>query len=178
MTDSVNHTDAFFNTHDVDWFAVINGVAIHVASAGGSIPAAAKRKLHESAVYVARLALIEKEKVSLISDNFISERLGIDLGQNVNNALWDHDLTNKEAYLSSFKLMARHGLYSFDKTYINDPTDNHYHLVAWPTSEDDRLKPDDSGKCPIPVFNGINIHFGDPEHLKDVDFTPLFWDTE
>lgn len=178
MPDFLNHTNEYYDTHDVDWFAIINGVVIHVASAGGLIPDAVKKNLSESSVYVAQLALIEKEEVITISDNFISERLGIPLGQIIDDVLLEYNLTRKEAYLSSFKLMARRGLYSFDKTNINDPTDNHYHLVAWPTSEDNRLKPEDSSKCQIPVLNSINVNFGNPESLTDVDFTPLLWDAD
>lgn len=65
--------------------------------------------------------------------------------------------------------MARRGLYSFDKTDINVPSDTHYHLVSWPTNEDDRQKLDETSECPIPVINGNNVHFGNPESLTDVD---------
>ena len=38
-----------------------------------------------------------------------------------------------------------------------------------------RLKPDDYIRCPIQVFNSINVNFDAQEYLTDVDFTPLLW---
>ena len=174
----LNHTNEYYDTHDVDWFAIINGVVVHVASAGGLIPDAVKKNMLESSVYVAQLALIEDGEISTISDTFISERLGIPLDQIIDDVLREQNLTRKEAYLSSFKLMARRGLYSFDKTDINDPTDNHYHIVAWPKSENKRLKSENCIGCPIPVLNSINVNFDIPDSLTDVDFTPLLWDAD
>lgn len=177
MPEIIIHTEEYYNTHDIDWFAIINGVVVHVASAGGLVPEAVKKNLLESAAFVSRIALIEEGRVSTISDGFISERLGIELGHNDNNTLrqFDYDITKRDAYLSSFLLMARRGLFSFDKTDINDPTDNHYHIVAWPSNEDDRVKLGNLNECPIPVLNGINLQFDNPESLEDVDFTPLLW---
>lgn len=39
---------------------------------------------------------------------------------------------NKEMYLRDFIFYAKKGYFSFDKTYVNNPLDFHYHLVAYP----------------------------------------------
>ncbi|WP_347218362.1 hypothetical protein [Chryseobacterium sp.] len=45
---------------------------------------------------------------------------------------------NKEMYLRDFIFYAKKGYFSFDKTYINNALDFHYHLVAYPVLSDNQ----------------------------------------
>ena len=34
----MKYSESYLTNHDIDWFGIVNGVYIHVASAGGDIP--------------------------------------------------------------------------------------------------------------------------------------------
>ncbi|WGY71918.1 hypothetical protein KEC55_19065 [Burkholderia cepacia] len=52
-------------------------------------------------------------------------------------ALWEEStekdyVFDEQAYLADFIYYAQRGCFSFDRTNISDPSDNRYHLVAYP----------------------------------------------
>ena len=53
------------------------------------------------------------------------------------------------------------GFYSFDRTNINDPDDDHYHLVAWPSHPVNNVEN-------IPEINSGRLDFDNPEMMSDI----------
>lgn len=68
---------------------------------------------------------------------------------------------NLEHYLPSFIRMAKRGLYSFDRTNVDNPEDDHYHLVAWPTHPVNNVEN-------IPEINSGRLDFDNPEMMNDI----------
>lgn len=140
------YTESEIHTRDIDWFCAINGVYVHVASAGGDIP------------------------------NFINDRMVLRPSQRAAEALEDINTdeeihineaylrgmnVNLEHYLPSFVRMAKKGLYSFDRTDIDNPNDGNYHLVAWPTHHVNNVEN-------IPAINTVGLDFDNPEMMNGI----------
>lgn len=118
----MNYPDTYIASHDIDWFCVVNGNYIHVASAGGLIP--------NEVNYVERLRAIQHQVAVL---PYICGEDEIDYNeQAIANLVNLDDAGARIQYIASFKEMARKGFVSFDKTNIDDRLDNHYHKVCWP----------------------------------------------
>lgn len=73
---------------------------------------------------------------------------------------------NLEHYLPSFVRMAKKGFYSFDRTNVDNPEDDHYHLVAWPTHSVSNVEN-------IPVVNTVGLDFDNPEIMNDIPLTEI-----
>lgn len=133
------------HTRDIDWFCAINGIYVHVASAGGDIPNFIndRRVLRPSQRAAEALEDINTDEEVHINETFLR-------GMNV-------DL---EHYLPSFVYMAKKGFYSFDRTNIDNPNDGHYHLVAWPTHLVSNVEN-------IPVINTVGLDFDNLEMMND-----------
>lgn len=106
--------------HDIDWFCIINGVYVHVASAGGIIPESMRdrdelRKLQHN--------------VSIAPDIFVDEDIEYN-EQFLNNHF--PDAKGREDYVRSFREMARKGFVSMDRTNWTNPDSNIYHVVCRP----------------------------------------------
>lgn len=139
----------YIESHDIDWFCIINGIFVHVASDGGALPNLQRFwHLRELQLFVAHLPVKHKYEISpeiyvnkdndlenLTEDNFkkvFPEAEDIpSFGQYSNNT--------SKAYLWSFINMARRGFYSFDRVGTNDNGVDMYSLVAWPTDEVENL---------------------------------------
>lgn len=144
---------------DIDWFCRVNGVYVHVASAGGSIPNMINDYdvLRPSQRTVAGLDDINNDGEVYINEAFLNE-LGV----------------NNKYYRQSFVNMAKKGFFSFDRTNIGNPTDDHYHLVAWPNH-----LVEDVAHIPEVVLRGLD--FEDPTHLNNillVEMIEFAWNEE
>lgn len=112
-------SNKYVESRDIDWFAVINGKYIHVASAGGNLP----KKIND------RMKLID-EQAAVHKLPFIYEKDEIVVNEELLRK--EKHLENIEAYIESFVYMARKGFISFDRTNITDHTDSMYHIVCYP----------------------------------------------
>lgn len=140
------YTESEIHTRDIDWFCAINGVYVHVASAGGDI----HRIINDRNV----LRPCQRAVEAL-------EDINTDEEVHINDAFLRRMNVNLESYLPSFVRMAKKGFYSFDRTNINDPDDDHYHLVAWPTHPVDNVEN-------IPVINSGRLDFDNPDLMNDI----------
>lgn len=108
-------------TRDIDWFCIVNGVYVHLASAGGILPLSfrdreALRTLQHN-VAVAPYLFTEEEVVD--NKEFLDQRFA-------------DNPKGRESYVVTFRDMARKGFVSMDRTNLLDPYDNHYHIVSRP----------------------------------------------
>ena len=105
-------------TLDIDWFFTNNEDVAYVTSGGGRLP--------ES---VANSSTKNKLLVSFFTNLLITSRVIID--PNLNEMI---SPPANERYLACFIDMAEKGLFTFDKTILNNFSEPHYHLVAKPTN--------------------------------------------
>ena len=114
-------------THDIDWFCVVNGIYVHLASAGGILPMSFRdrdmlRTLQHN-VAVAPYLFAEEDIVD--NEMFLNQRFA-------------DNPKGRESYVVSFRDMARKGFVSMDRTNLIDPFDSHYHIVSRPRNLDER----------------------------------------
>lgn len=135
---------------DIDWFFTNNDDVAFVASGGGKLPQSITKSEEERTL----LALFFRN-LPVISEVIVNR----DLSKFVMSAI-------DERYLSDFMYMTKRGLFSFDKTILNNSSDSHYHLVAAPVTQ---LKFDQ-----LPdVISGIlknTIYSGNIELIMDSNF--------
>ncbi len=120
----MEYTDDYIYSKDIDWFCIVNGYFVHVASAGGMIPPEInddeKLKSLQKKVFDAPEFLTDEEIV-------------------INHRFLEHKFSNLpdkkiaiENYLSSFKVFAKKGFISLDRTDIANQESNIYHIVCMP----------------------------------------------
>lgn len=116
----MKYLDDYMYSKDIDWFCIINKFYVHVASAGSLLPEIIndRNKLRKIQKQVFDLPYIFDDNDIIINDRFINERF--------NN---NEDISN---YLSSFIDMARKGFVSMDRTNLQEPDDQTYHIVCMP----------------------------------------------
>lgn len=160
-----HYTEAYMNTHDIDWFGIVNGRYIHVASCGGILPSELNDEsyLRDLQYEVAMLDDIHNETGSQIAishnDQYLQQRFST--YENRSEAI--------ESYKMSFDSFARKGFWSFDKENINDPDDSHYRLISWPN---DNVQPQINS--PIRYNKKTDIlDFDNPEAIKSVELLHL-----
>jgi hypothetical protein len=104
--------------HDIDWFAIYEGIPIHVASNGGEIPSAIK-SVDNRAIqkYLAKL-----NPLSINNEIEINEEW-IDVLKN------EFEEFNSEAYLRTFVEFAKLGFVSIDNAIIGE--EYQYKIVAF-----------------------------------------------
>lgn len=121
-------------TSDINWFFLSAGKIGFVASGSGRLPAS-----------VANL----DEKLEVLWSYFkdLPETSEVAINTEL-MAIKNTVVTNN--YLEDFIYMAKRGLYTFDKTVVNNFFDTNYHLVAKPT------KPLSLDMLPQEIFNLIN----------------------
>ncbi|MEC3874461.1 hypothetical protein [Chryseobacterium salviniae] len=100
---------------DIDWFFTDNNEIAFVASAGGKLPNSISKIGDENRKLSSYFRSLPE-----ISEVIINPQLK-NIIPNLN-----------ESYLSDFVIMAKKGIYSFDKTTLNNFLDSNYHLVASP----------------------------------------------
>lgn len=118
----MKYPDTYLINHDIDWFCVVNGIYIHVASAGGMLPI----QINDDE----RLRLIQHQ-VEMLPDIYTNEEINYN-DQAIANVVGENGEKGRNQYIQSFTAMARKGFAAFDRTNIADPNDNRYHLVCWP----------------------------------------------
>ncbi len=143
-------------SHDIDWFALVDGIPVHVASNGGLLPhdsykiselTRIQHVVHglESRYRVGMNVeyledyLRETESYPDIDDLtpeefqlMLPERYEAD--RNLSRAL--------QAYTWSFSEMAAKGFWSFDRIGDEQRDFAQYHLVAWPSDERNPILPE------------------------------------
>ena len=159
------YSEVYVNTRDIDWFGIVNGRYIHVASCGGQLPLEVNdlSYLRDLQYKVAMLDDIHNEDGSPIAishnDQYLQQRFSTN--ENSGEAI--------ENYKKSFDSFARKGFWSFDKENINDPDDSHYRLISWPN---DNVQPQINS--PIRYNKKTDIlDFDNPEAIKSVELLHL-----
>lgn len=145
------YTESEVHAKDIDWFCAINGVYVHIASAGGHIP----NGINNRRV----LRLIQRAVDALADINTVDE-------VHINEKALNRINMNREYYLPSFIRMARKGFYSFDRTNIGNIEDNHYHLVAWPTHLVNNVEN-------MPTINYPELDFDNLEAIDNICFDEI-----
>lgn len=114
------YTEIEQQTLDIDWFFTDGNYISFVASGAGKLPETVANSEVNNKKLVSYFKGLPKISFTII------------------NPLLDALLTKifgsgaDERYLRNFVYFTQRGLYSFDKTHLNDLTDTQYHLVATP----------------------------------------------
>ena len=150
----MKYSDYYIASHDLDWFCIVNGFYIHVASAGGVIPSQINDK--------DKIRNIQHQ-VELLHDIYNDKEIEYNEVA-INNVVGNKGAKGRSQYIESFASMARKGFASFDRTNVADPDDNRYHLVCKPIIMD---------KTPQ-VVDLYTVNTGDEfeitRELKSMDF--------
>lgn len=114
-------------TRDIDWFCIVNGIYVHLASAGGILPSSFRDRdmLRTLQHNVAVAPYLFKEDDIVENEDFLNQRFA-------------DNPKGKASYVVTFRDMARKGFVSMDRTNLLDPSDNHYHIVCMPRNLDER----------------------------------------
>ena len=175
-------TDEFQRLNDIDWFCIINGVPVHVASAGDLLPT-----IYSSDKSVAFLKSILSNVLKLpldydykLNDEYLDAHvlnegyeyldeqenpIGQDMDDDWNRIMTKNEPLSKRLYATSFVEMARRGFYSFDKT---EDKEGVYHLVAYPS----KGMKDWKNKNALSV-KGVGLDFTNPKTLVNVRLVEL-----
>ena len=114
-------------TRDIDWFCIVNGIYVHLASAGGILPMSFRDRdtLRTLQHNVAMAPYLFEEEDVVENEEFLNQRFA-------------DNPKGRESYVVSFREMARKGFVSMDRTNLTDPYDNRYHIVCMPRNLDER----------------------------------------
>ena len=120
----------YLESKDIDWFFQVNGIYVHVASAGGKLPDFINNR--------ERLREIQKHVQSLIpeisiqnltyNDSFLDGYVE-DMNQLAPN---EGGIDWRREYLRSFEGFAQRGFISIDRSNLMDNDDPMYHVVCRP----------------------------------------------
>ena len=174
-------------THDIDWFAFIDGIPVHVATNGGILP-------HDSykvrdLVQIQKLVhRMERRYRTGINKDYLERYLneieaypGIDEMSDVyfRQMLPERVEINRNlslslnAYTWSFAEMASKGFMSFDRRVDKDNGIDYYHLVAWPL--EDRIPALHEGMCHLmETYKAGGIMYSEPKDSIRFQELPLF----
>lgn len=174
-------------THDIDWFAFIDGVPVHVATNGGILP-------HDSykvrdLVQIQKLVhRMERQYKVGINENYLESYLTetkaypdidemteenfrlmlperVEMNRNLSRSL--------NAYTWSFVEMASKGFMSFDRKVDKDNWVDYYHLVAWPLY--DRIPALHEGMYHLmETYKARGIMHSEPKGSIRLQHMPLF----
>lgn len=165
----------YIQSKDIDWFCCIDDIYIHVASAGGELPDIVNdyNKLRGIQEAASKLPDIYKDEEIEINDTFIRSELEKNIRQLREKDIYygNYDINKGvEDYTSTFKIMARKGFTSYDRTHISELEDNHYHWVA---------RPRKVSSCPqinIPMVRTNNSHL--QNNVDELDLINLLRDAK
>ncbi len=143
----MRYSEIYLTNHDIDWFCNVNGIFIHVASAGGRIP----DQINDDE----SLRKIQN-KVELLEDIYTDDEIVYNEAA-ITNVLGVNNAKGRAQYIESFTAMARKGFASFDRTNIADSDDKQYHLVCMPNSFEN--KPSDLGLYTVNTNDGFMKSF-------------------
>lgn len=154
------YPESYLLSKDIDWFFKLNNQFIHVASAGGRLPAIIndRDKLREIQYQVFNLPYIFSAEEIIINDGFINQMLSPQLNKNP-------QLYN--TYLESFINFARKGFISYDRTEVTNLMSNIYHIVCMPPSFDHNINIDTIPKI-INPNNKLEVNQTDLKFLEIV----------
>ena len=146
----MDYNENYMMTHDIDWFCIVNGVYVHLASAGGILPRGFRNResLRTLQNRIANVPLVCGENDVMYNEDFLSQR-------------FENNPKGRASYLVTFKEMAQKGFVSMDRTNLNDSSDNHYHIVCYPKNRD------------IRVFEGMAIPILDNNEMLSLDLQLL-----
>ena len=126
-------------TRDIDWFMKVGNIYIHGASNGGILPNLISKKTNrqiQQAVAMMDYLYADSENEIFINSDYVNQRLR---GQKQVFEADEDDFSPYNAYIDSFKDMARKGFYSFDRAIAptlekDSQVQNqiHYVLIACP----------------------------------------------
>ncbi|MDE7166637.1 MAG: hypothetical protein K2O17_06380 [Bacteroidaceae bacterium] len=155
----MEYSESYIFSKDIDWFFRMNNRYIHVASAGGKLPAIIndREKLRQVQYEVYNLPYIFSAEEIRINQGFIRQLLSLQLND-------DHQLY--DSYVESFINFARKGFISCDRTEIENEVSNIYHVVCVPPSFDFSLQIED-----IPII--INPNYQLDINQTDIKFLDI-----
>ena len=107
-------------TIDIDWFITDDEHIGFMASTGGKLPESVARSKKNNDILVEYFRNLSEISEIVINPKLDSILIKI-FGSGVN-----------KRYLEDYAFMTKKGLYSFDKTYSNNFSEPHYHLVVIP----------------------------------------------
>lgn len=106
------YTRQYLETHDIDWFCMINGHFIHGASNGGEIPPYITMQSNRDVMeVVGGLPLIVGEDSLEYNEQELTKQLTFVMDYHLDVSYDDA----RDRYLETFKLMAMKGFCSFDR---------------------------------------------------------------
>ncbi|MBE4948327.1 hypothetical protein [Chryseobacterium culicis] len=142
---------------DIDWFFTDGKYIGFVASVGGKLPETVANSSVNNEKLVSYFRGLSKTSDAIVNPS-LEDLLTKIFGSGVD-----------ERYLRDFIYFTQRGLYSFDKTYLNDFIDNQYHLVATP------IKPLEISDLPSDILDLlIQIKIEDTIHLiSDLDTSKI-----
>src|SRR5258708_4744936 len=103
-------------TLDIEWFFINDDNVGCVLSGAGKLPESVDKSE-------------ENNEQLYLYFKMLPERSGIIINPSFNKII---DIRRNKEYVTHFVKMAKKGLFSFDKTTMNNFLDPHYHLVAKP----------------------------------------------
>ncbi|RXM64843.1 hypothetical protein [Chryseobacterium sp. CH25] len=99
---------------------------VHLATAGGHV----RDEIFNDPQHVETKMNLRKSTCTADYDYLVNPNL--DRILRLEDREFDFKKFDKDMYLRDFIFYAKKGYFSFDKTYINNPLDFHYHIVAYP----------------------------------------------
>lgn len=177
------YPESEWSTRDIDWFVRIGDIYIHGASNGGILPSmitkGQNRKIQQT---VARMDYLyaDSENDIYVNSDYVNQRLG------GNEYELDGDnISPYNAYIASFKDMARKGFYSFDRviapTLEEDSQESnqiHYVLIACPRKLQNDKLPNIEGIPEIRYKAKMISEYltSSPNHRLSIGLLNLLWD--
>ncbi len=159
----MKYSKEYQERHDIDWFALYDGMPIHVASNGGEIPANIdSRNNRKWQSFLSKYEpLLTNEDIFINEDwlNVLDNRLTVN-NTNINAYHFD-----KELYKQTFVEFAKLGFISLDNAIVNN--EFQYQVVAYPIKKERLFK-----------VNNANSSLKLPEVIIEEKLNIDFWRTE
>lgn len=133
------YPESEWSTRDIDWFMKVGDIYIHGASNGGILPSLITKKTNrriQQTVAMMDYLYADSENDIFINSDYVNQRLR---GQKQAFENDEDNFSPFNAYVASFKDMARKGFYSFDRAIAPTLEEDsqvknqiHYVLIACP----------------------------------------------
>lgn len=114
--------------YDLDLFFGIGPIMFHTATAGGYVA----EELFSNSVNRETRAKLKDKNNDLIFEYKINPYLDEILSLKYESQGIKFGTFDRESYLNDFIEYVKRGVFSFDRTFISDPFNQKYHLVAYP----------------------------------------------
>ena len=143
-------------SHDINWFALVDGIPVHVASNGGLLPQNSYKISELTRIQHIVHRLEGRYKVGMDVEYLESYLRGTESYPGIDDLTPEEFLlmlperyeANRnlsralQSYTWSFAEMAAKGFWSFDKIGDEQRDFAQYHLVAWPSDERNPILPE------------------------------------